>query len=186
MEEECGLPHLTHLFTFDLCSYYIYFGMHFQQHGAIKDFFQKIHSFVFWFNNATEHPIIEFIFIIGYAFLGFLCSFLSVLVVSSIVGITFSYSSKKLYTTLVLSIFFLLSKSAIELIDGHLVLKGAIALNKANKDIVVPSLSNIPYQDIKSIRIQQLLTEIQNLAVELSSPFHTSIIIFELYEKHEI
>ena len=73
-----------------------------------------------------------------------------------------------------------------ELIDGHLVLKGAVALNKVNKDIVVPSLSNIPYQDIKSIRIQQLLTEIQNLAVELSSPFHTSIIIFELYEKHEI
>ena len=60
-----------------------------------NSFFQKIHSFVFWFNNATEHPIIEFIFIIGYAFLGFLCSFLSVLVVSSIVGITFSYSSKK-------------------------------------------------------------------------------------------
>ena len=128
-----------------------------------NSFFQKIHSFVFWFNNATEHPIIEFIFIIGYAFLGFLCSFLSVLVVSSIVGITFSYSSKKLYTILVLSIFFLLSKSAIELIDGHLVLKGAVALNKANKDIVVPSLSNIPYQDIKSTRIQQLLTEIQNL-----------------------
>ena len=51
---------------------------------------------------------------------------------------------------MVLSILFLLSKSAIELIDGHLVLKGAVALNKANKDIVVPSLSNIPYQDLKN------------------------------------
>ena len=41
MEEACGLPHLTHLFPFDLCSYYIYFGLHFQQHGAIKDFKTK-------------------------------------------------------------------------------------------------------------------------------------------------
>ena len=38
MEEACGLPHLTRLFPFGLCRYYMFFLIPIQQHGALKDF----------------------------------------------------------------------------------------------------------------------------------------------------
>ena len=40
MEEACGLPHLTRLFPFGLCRYYMFFLIPIQQHGALKDFFE--------------------------------------------------------------------------------------------------------------------------------------------------
>ena len=42
MEEACGLPHLTRLFPFGLCRYYMFFLIPIQQHGALKDFYKKI------------------------------------------------------------------------------------------------------------------------------------------------
>ena len=41
MEEACGLPHLTRLFPFGLCRYYMFFLIPIQQHGALKDFKNK-------------------------------------------------------------------------------------------------------------------------------------------------
>ena len=122
-----------------------------------------LHNLYFWLSTNIDHPVLLTIKIFFFSFLSFLSSYLGVVIISSIMNVALSFSLEKVIYISLLAILMLILRSYIELIDGKLVLMGSMALNRANKTIVVPALTEIKYCEYAQRRTQVLLAEIQKL-----------------------
>ena len=122
-----------------------------------------LHNLYFWLSTNIDHPVLLTIKIFFFSFLSFLSSYLDVIVISLIMNVALSFSLEKVIYISLLAILMLILRSYIELIDGKLVLMGSMALNRANKTIVVPALTEIKYCEYAQRRTQVLLAEIQKL-----------------------
>ena len=122
-----------------------------------------LHNLYFWLSTNIDHPVFLTIKIFFFSFLSFLSSYLGVIVISLIMNVALSFSLEKVIYISLLAILMLILRSYIELIDGKLVLMGSMALNRANKTIVVPALTEIKYCEYAQRRTQVLLAEIQKL-----------------------
>lgn len=122
-----------------------------------------LHNLYFWLSTNINHPVLLTIKIFFFSFLSFLSSYLGVIVISLIMNVALSFSLEKVIYISLLAILMLILRSYIELIDGKLVLMGSMALNRANKTIVVPALTEIKYCEYAQRRTQVLLAEIQKL-----------------------
>ena len=122
-----------------------------------------LHNLYFWLSTNIDHPVLLTIKIFFFSFLSFLSSYLGVIVISLIMNVALSFSLEKVIYISLLAILMLILRSYIELIDGKLVLMGSMALNRANKTIVVPALTEIKYCEYAQRRTQVLLAEIQKL-----------------------
>ena len=122
-----------------------------------------LHNLYFWLSTNIDHPVFLTIKIFFFSFLSFLSSYLGVIVISLIMNVALSFSLEKVIYISLLAILMLILRSYIELIDGKLVLMGSMALNRANKTIVVPALTEIKYSEYTQRRTQVLLAEIQKL-----------------------
>ena len=122
-----------------------------------------LHNLYFWLSTNINHPVLLTIKIFFFSFLSFLSSYLGVVIISLIMNVALSFSLEKVIYISLLAILMLILRSYIELIDGKLVLMGSMALNRANKTIVVPALTEIKYCEYAQRRTQVLLAEIQKL-----------------------
>ena len=122
-----------------------------------------LHNLYFWLSTNIDHPVLLTIKIFFFSFLSFLSSYLGVVIISLIMNVALSFSLEKVIYISLLAILMLILRSYIELIDGKLVLMGSMALNRANKTIVVPALTEIKYCEYAQRRTQVLLAEIQKL-----------------------